>query len=90
MIKTRVFCDFCDRPIALQYSDETHTEAYVNLSKTKVHDTRDMFPHLCESCAARIDMVLLKYKADMKKQTELAEKFAKANAERRDRLGTEG
>ena len=93
MIKSQVYCDFCDKPIPVYPMDidgKTYEGVGIDLARTKVHNTRDLFPHLCASCAARIDMVLLKYNADMKKQAELAEKFKKFNAERREALGTEG
>lgn len=91
MIETQLICDFCLKPIPYDYDDwGSGPVRCVNLRYTKECDTKDMFPHLCESCAEKLDKVIVRYKSDMQKQSELAAKFAKANAKRREQLGTEG
>ena len=93
MIKTQVICDFCERPVPLhpmEIDGKIYEEVAIDLARTKVYNTRDLFPHLCKSCAARIDAVLIKYKTSISLQAELCAKFAKANEERKERLGTKG
>lgn len=84
MIKTQVICDLCERPLP---EDENHN---VFLHKTKEWDTHLIFPHLCESCANKLDTGLRLVKEDAGYKAQLAAKFAKANAERREKLGTKG
>lgn len=65
-------------------------EEFVYLSRPKEYNTNKLFPHMCEACAGKLDILLSAYRTEMLKRSELAAKFAKANAERRERLGTEG
>lgn len=84
MIKSVVYCDFCEKP--LPYADP----CVVTLYKTKEFDTHEKFPHMCESCARKIDDIIRDYKADAAHKASLASMFAQINKERKERLGTEG
>lgn len=83
MIVNQVLCDFCGNPLPVE-------DGSVKLHRTKEWDTRLIFPHLCEKCAAKIDYVLLAEKNDAIKRGEISIKNTKLNAERRERLGTKG
>lgn len=59
MIKSAVYCDFCEKP--MPYADP----CVITLYKTKEFDTYEKFPHMCESCARKIDDILRDYKIEM-------------------------
>lgn len=82
-----ICCDFCQRPLPTDTVEDI--ECYV-IFRTKEFKTSDIFPHLCESCATKIDMVLKKYKDSVTKEQLLAEQFAKLNNERRSKLNSSG
>ena len=91
MIKTLVYCDFCEKSIPYSIrAGEEDCSIDIELYKTKEFDTHDKFPHLCETCAKKLDDILLAYRADLVYRSELGAKFSKANAERKERLGTKG
>jgi hypothetical protein len=60
------------------------------LARTKECDIRKMFPHLCESCASKVDRVVAKVKSDAVRSSLIAEYYAKVNAERKEQIGTNG
>lgn len=84
MIKTVVYCDFCEKPMP-NYENNT-----VQLHRTKVFDTHKLYPHMCIRCANRIDDILMAYKEDTAHRAGLASMFAQINKERRETLGSEG
>lgn len=84
MIKTQVVCDFCGQVMPVDANGN------VQLHRTKVWDTRLIFPHLCERCALKIDNSLLEFKAEVAHERELAYRNKKLNDERRKKLGTKG
>ena len=84
MIKTVVYCDFCEKPMP---NWENHT---VQLWKTHEFDTHRLYPHMCERCANRIDDILRAYKEDAAHRAGLASMFAQINKERREMLDSEG
>lgn len=83
MIKTQILCDICERPL------QVIGNSYYKYS-TKECNTSEVFPHLCKSCADKLDIAFRHMRAETKKQAELAEKFAKVNKERKEKLGSEG
>lgn len=91
MITTLVMCDFCDRPVLsrVEIIDGEKCRNVV-MHRTKEWDTRTLFPHLCEVCAEKLDLALGKMKAEMTLAHSTAALYAKKNAERRERLGTDG
>ena len=84
MIKMVAFCDFCEQPIK---EDENNI---VQLHRTRVIETRKLFPHLCERCASKFDTAVEFDRKQYVKKSELAARMTKLNAERRERLGTKG
>lgn len=84
MLKIVTICDFCEQPIP---EDENNI---VQLHRTRVIETRKLFPHLCERCAGKIDTAVEFDRKQHVKKSELAARMAKINAERRERLGTKG
>lgn len=84
-------CDFCERPLPVETIDDRgETIEYTKLSHTKEWKTRSIFPHLCPSCAEKIDMVLRKYKEDVPKEMLLTKHYAKLNEQRRSMTGSKG
>lgn len=83
----KICCDFCERPLDVQKTDlgEFHM-----LSVTKEVYTKDLYPHLCKSCATKIDEIIQRHKNDVTNKQILAEKFAKINKERREKLNSKG
>ena len=58
-IETRVICDFCERPLPVATAEEGGKKVdNVQLHITKEWDTRMLFPHLCKSCAEKLDKAL--------------------------------
>lgn len=92
MIKSVVYCDFCNRTVPQRVEVDPFGEEYacIELSKTKEFDTSDMYPHMCKLCANRIDDVLRHFRLDLAHKASLASMFAQINKERKERLGTEG
>ena len=84
MLKTVVFCDFCEKPLSRKERNNIY------LYRTKEFDTHKLYPHMCMRCANQIDDILMAYKEDAAHKASLASMFAQINAERRERLGTEG
>lgn len=80
-------CDFCDKP--LEYDGSRYV-----IYRTKQFDTRDVLPHLCKSCAEKLDDIFLETKTRLMAGKEFEERvtnlYSKVNKARRERLGTKG
>ena len=81
----KVVCDFCDRP--LEFDPER--KSYL-LYRTKQIDTRKLLPHLCKTCAEKLDDILIESRTRLMSQAEIADRVTKLNRERREKLGTKG
>ena len=57
---------------------------------TKRLSTRKLFPHLCKSCAKKLDDIFLMTNTTWMSQAEIALEATKVNQERREKLGTKG
>lgn len=91
MIKTQVICDVCEQPLPVKTkSVDGKLVDYVELHKTKIWNTRSLYPHLCENCALKIDNALLQLQNEIQQEQLIAARNKKLNAERRERLGTNG
>lgn len=91
MIRTAVLCDVCERPLPIEeIEDDGSVIKYTKIHTTKEWDTRVLFPHLCENCAQKIDAALLHLKNRATMQQIIMERNTKLNAERRERLKTNG
>lgn len=77
----KVVCDFCDKP--LEFEDK----GYV-VYRTKQLDTRNILPHLCRSCANKLDGIFARLYTP--KRIDILEKATELNKARRERLGTKG
>ena len=83
MIKTVVYCDFCEKHMA-------EDDGQINVYTPKEFNTRKFYPHMCKRCAERIDYILKAYKEDAAHKAGLASMYAQINKERREMLGSEG
>ena len=81
----KVVCDFCDRP--LEFDQERG--GYV-LYQTKQIDTRKLLPHLCKTCAEKLDDILIESRTRLMSRAEIIKRVTKLNRERREKLGTKG
>lgn len=92
MIVTQVLCDFCGKPFRhnKRCHDNTKEVTVTGFARTKEWDTKELFPHLCEGCAGKLDLALAACKNGMTTQTLLAEHYRKINDARREKLGTDG
>ena len=81
----KVVCDFCDRP--LEFDQERGS--YV-LYRTKQIDTRKLLPHLCKTCAEKLDDILIESRTRLMSRAEIIKRVTKLNLERREKLGTKG
>ena len=81
----KVICDFCDRP--LEFDQERGS--YV-LYRTKQIDTRKLLPHLCKTCAEKLDDILIESRTRLMSRAEIIKRVTKLNRERREKLGTKG
>lgn len=92
MIVNQVLCDVCGRPFRFnkRCRDQSKEVTVIGLSRTKEWDTRSLFPHLCEGCAAKIDLALAAQKNGLDTRRILLERFHEINEERKERLGTNG
>lgn len=80
-------CDFCDKP--LEYDGDRYV-----IYRTKQLDTRSVLPHLCKSCAEKLDDIFLETKTRLVSSKEFEERvtdlYSQVNKARRERLGTKG
>ena len=81
----KFICDFCNRPLEIDVS----RGGYV-MYHTKRLNTRKLFPHLCKSCAKKLDDIFLMANTTWMSQAEIALEATKVNQERREKLGTKG
>lgn len=81
----KVVCDFCNRP--LEFDQERGS--YV-LYRTKQIDTRKLLPHLCKTCAEKLDDILIESRTRLMSMAEIIKRVTKLNRERREKLGTKG
>lgn len=74
-------CDFCDKP--LEYDGSRYV-----IYRTKQLDTRSVLPHLCKSCAEKLDDIFARLYVP--ERMDLLEKATELNKARREQLGTKG
>ena len=77
----KVVCDFCNIPL------EFYDGRYVTY-RTKQVDTRHILPHLCRSCADRLDNMFARFNEPSERK--LLDRMSEINEARREWLGTEG
>ena len=81
----KIVCDFCGRPLEFDADRGSYIMYY-----TKRLNTRKLLPHLCKSCADKLDDILLMTNATWMSQAEIADRVTKPNRERREKLGAKG
>ena len=81
----KIVCDFCDR--ALEFDEERGS--YVMYHTRRLY-TRNLFPHLCKTCAEKLDDILLLSKVGQLTKADVLKRCSKLNQERREKLGTKG
>ena len=81
----KVACDFCDRP--LEFDTERGSYAMYHMKRV---NTRDLLPHLCRTCAEKLDDVFLLLKVGRLTKADVLDRYAKLNQERREKPGTNG
>ena len=81
----KIVCDFCDRPLEF----DVERGSYV-MYRTKRFSTQSRYPHLCKSCAEKLDDIFEVYNTELIRKADLALEQAKLNLERRDKLETNG
>lgn len=87
-----IVCDICGKELEKKLTnDASGAVCEVAVSyKTVFWNTNDIFPHLCLSCANKLDKVLEKQQIELVKLTTETEKRVRLNKERRERIGTKG
>lgn len=83
----RVICYLCERPIPIEHH---WPEDFVQDARTLEVNTTKLFPHLCKSCASKIDMAVLLAKQEWLKQIDISDRNSRINTLRRNALGTKG
>lgn len=91
--KNIVRCDFCGRKIKkIAYICEhcnSVTMMYL-LSRTKVWDTRKLFPDLCRNCAEKLDSALKLMQDELVEREKIMQRNTLLNNERRKKLNSKG
>ena len=91
MIINSVVCDICGKELPLKDVDTPFGPVKVVMTnKTKEWNTKSILPHLCETCAVKIDNVLLKAKNDVLEEQRIIKRNAALNTARRERMNTKG
>jgi hypothetical protein len=87
----RFCCDWCDRqlPVEITGSGE-NKKITAELTYPKEVDLKEFFPHLCESCARKIDIVVRLSRESGYRKSDIMARYARINEERRRKLGTNG
>lgn len=68
MMRVSYHCDVCDKKLEVVKKITPFGEVeVVKTYRTKVWNTSTLFPHLCESCALKIDNQLLETKLNLLK-----------------------
>lgn len=93
-MSVKICCDFCDRPLPKVMVDGPEGE-YDKLPITKFYSTKEvdtklLFPHLCESCATKLDRAFALANYDWLRKIDILDRNSKINAARRELLGTKG
>ena len=83
MIRSVLSCDFCEQPFKV-------TNGTVILYSSKELNTKDLFPHLCENCAKKLDKTMLFCKKRWAKEGDCVAQIAELNAARKALLNTKG
>ncbi len=88
----RYCCDWCDRqlPVMITGSDCENKKITAELTYPKEVYVQEFFPHLCKSCARKIDIVVGLSRESGYRKADILKRHAELNEERRRKLGTKG
>lgn len=88
----RYCCDWCDKqlPVTITGVDGVDKKITAELHFPREINVREYFPHLCQSCARKIDMIVRLNHLSRVRSGEVMSAYAELNKERREKLGTKG
>jgi hypothetical protein len=88
----RFCCDWCDRQLPVTITGEGGKDKKITAELTypKEVNVREFFPHLCESCARKIDIVIGLSQERVMMDGSVGIVYAELNREHREKLGTKG
>lgn len=91
--KVVTYCDFCERKIKhVEYRCDTcgTADKMLPIYRTRVWNTNELFPHLCENCARKLDRTLQFMQDGLTKRGEIMQRNVELNRIRRELLGSKG
>lgn len=88
----RYCCDWCDKqlPVTITGVDGVDKQITAELYFPRKVNVRKFFPHLCKSCARKIDIVVGLSQEQMLMNSGVSSVYAEINKARREQLGTKG
>jgi hypothetical protein len=88
----RYCCDWCDKqlPVTITGEDTADKKITATLHFPRKVNVREFFPHLCESCARNIDIIIGLSQEQALIGGRVGSIYAELNRERREKLGTKG
>ena len=88
----RYCCDWCDKqlPVTITGEGTENKKITAELHLPRKVNVREFFPHLCESCARKIDIVIGLSQERAIMNGSVGSVYAELNRERREKLGTKG
>lgn len=88
----RYCCDWCDKqlPVTITGEGTENKKITAELYFPREVDVHKFFPHLCKSCARKIDIVVGLSQERGYRKADILERYARVNEERRRKLGTKG
>lgn len=91
-MSVRYCCDWCDKqlPVTITGEGTENKKITAELHFPRKVNVRKFFPHLCESCARKIDIVIGLSQERAIMDGSVGSVYAELNEERRRKLGTKG
>ena len=91
-MSVRFCCDWCDKqlPVTITGVDGVDKKITAELTYPREINVREYFPHLCESCARKVDMIVRLDRYGRACSGEVMSVYSRINEARRGRLGTKG
>ena len=91
--KLVTYCDFCERkikPVKRRCGECFNEIEMLPIYRTRVWDTRKLFPELCENCAGKLDRALSLMQHGLTCREMALRRYAELNRIRRAELGSDG
>ena len=87
----RYCCDWCDKQLPVTIKGEGDNKTMTaELFYPREVNVRKYFPHLCQSCAMKIDTVIGLSHARVLMNSDVLNTYVDLNRERREKLRTKG